>query len=166
MLETGNLGGKCADLNALFVGLARAVGIPARDVYGMRVVPSQWGYKSLGAGSSDITRAQHCRAEFHTAALGWVPVDPADVRKVVLEEPPGNLARRRRQGETRARQAVRRLGNELARLQLRPGSGAALRQGRKDRLPHVPAVRDRFRPQRQPDPDHFKYQISAKEITA
>jgi hypothetical protein len=23
--------------------------------------------------------------------LGWVPVDPADVRKVVLEEPPGNL---------------------------------------------------------------------------
>jgi hypothetical protein len=24
--------------------------------------------------------------------FGWVPVDPADVRKVVLEEPPGNLA--------------------------------------------------------------------------
>jgi hypothetical protein len=23
---------------------------------------------------------------------GWVPVDPADVRKVVLEEPPGNRA--------------------------------------------------------------------------
>ncbi len=23
--------------------------------------------------------------------FGWVPVDPADVRKVVLEEPPGNL---------------------------------------------------------------------------
>jgi transglutaminase-like putative cysteine protease len=22
---------------------------------------------------------------------GWTPVDPADVRKVVLEEPPGNL---------------------------------------------------------------------------
>ena len=28
MLETGNLGGKCADLNALFVGLARSVGLP------------------------------------------------------------------------------------------------------------------------------------------
>ncbi len=24
---------------------------------------------------------------------GWVPVDPADVRKVVLEEPPGNRQR-------------------------------------------------------------------------
>ena len=30
MLETGNLGGKCVDLNALFVGLCRAVGVPAR----------------------------------------------------------------------------------------------------------------------------------------
>jgi hypothetical protein len=26
------------------------------------------------------------------SGFGWVPVDPADVRKVVLEEPPGNLA--------------------------------------------------------------------------
>src|SRR5262249_3038019 len=31
MLETGYLGGKCADLNALYVGLARASGLPARD---------------------------------------------------------------------------------------------------------------------------------------
>src|SRR5262245_8624226 len=35
MLESGYLGGKCADLNALYVGLARAAGIPARDVYGI-----------------------------------------------------------------------------------------------------------------------------------
>jgi transglutaminase-like putative cysteine protease len=32
MLETKDLGGKCADLNALFVGLAPAAGLPARDV--------------------------------------------------------------------------------------------------------------------------------------
>jgi len=44
MLETGNLGGKCADLNALFVGMCRSVGIPARDVYGLRVAPSAFGY--------------------------------------------------------------------------------------------------------------------------
>jgi hypothetical protein len=84
MLETGNLGGKCADLNALFVGLARAVGVPARDVYGIRVADSA-EFKTLGK-SGDITKAQHCRAEFYSASLGWVPVDPADVRKVVLEE--------------------------------------------------------------------------------
>ena len=84
MLETRNLGGKCADLNALFVGMARSVGIPARDVYGVRVADSA-EYKSLGKGG-DITKAQHCRAEFYVAGYGWVPVDPADVRKLVLEE--------------------------------------------------------------------------------
>jgi len=91
MLKSGNLGGKCADLNALFVGLARASGIPARDLYGIRVAPSKFGYKSLGANSSIITKAQHCRAEIYLAEWGWVPVDPADVRKVALEEPPGDL---------------------------------------------------------------------------
>ncbi len=165
MLESGNLGGKCADLSALFVGLARAVGIPARDVYGVRVVPSQWGYKSLGAGSSDITRAQHCRAEFHSPAFGWVPVDPADVRKVVLEEPPGNLSI----GDDKVRLARAKLFgawemnwlayNYAQELALPSGSGEKIgflmypqcetASGRKDSL----------------DPDHFKYQISAKEIT-
>ncbi|THF62089.1 transglutaminase-like domain-containing protein [Pseudothauera rhizosphaerae] len=90
MLESGNLSGKCADLNALYVGLARAAGLPARDVYGVRVADSRFGYKSLGK-SGDISKAQHCRAEVFLSRYGWVPVDPADVRKVVLEEPPGNL---------------------------------------------------------------------------
>jgi len=88
MLESGNLSGKCADLNALFVGLARAAGLPARDVYGIRVADSKYGYKSLGK-SGEITKAQHCRAEVWLSGFGWVPVDPADVRKVVLEEKPG-----------------------------------------------------------------------------
>ena len=91
MLETRNLGGKCGDLNALFVGLARSVGVPARDVYGIRVAASQRGYQSLGTSSEVISKAQHCRAEFYAQAYGWIPVDPGDVRKVVLEEPPGNL---------------------------------------------------------------------------
>ncbi|PKO71706.1 MAG: transglutaminase [Betaproteobacteria bacterium HGW-Betaproteobacteria-17] len=91
MLITGDLSGKCADLNALYVGLARAAGLPARDVYGIRVADSRFGYKSLGK-SGDISRAQHCRAEVWLSGHGWVPVDPADVRKVVLEEPPGGLS--------------------------------------------------------------------------
>jgi transglutaminase-like putative cysteine protease len=89
MLESGNLGGKCADLSALFVGLARSIGIPARDVYGVRVADSAT-WKSLGK-SGDITKAQHCRAEFYHPKFGWIPVDPADVRKVVLEEEKGRL---------------------------------------------------------------------------
>ncbi len=87
MLEARSLGGKCADLNALFVGLTRAVGIPSRDIYGIRVADSA-EFKSLGK-SGDISKAQHCRAEFYLPTHGWVPVDPADVRKVVLEEKGG-----------------------------------------------------------------------------
>ncbi|MEO0047988.1 MAG: hypothetical protein RLZZ410_947 [Pseudomonadota bacterium] len=88
MLETNNLGGKCADLNAVYVALSRAAGIPARDVYGIRVADSSRGYKSLGKGG-DISKAQHCRAEFYANGFGWVAVDPADVRKVILEEAGG-----------------------------------------------------------------------------
>jgi transglutaminase-like putative cysteine protease len=86
MLETKNLAGKCADLNALFVGLARASSLPARDLYGLRVGPST-RFTSLGR-AGDVTAAQHCRAEVHLRDFGWVPVDPADVRKVILEERP------------------------------------------------------------------------------
>ena len=89
MLETGYLGGKCADLNALYVGLARAAGLPARDVYGVRCAASS-EFKSFGK-ADDITGAQHCRAEVYLTGYGWVPVDPADVRKVVLEENPPEL---------------------------------------------------------------------------
>jgi transglutaminase-like putative cysteine protease len=66
--------------------------VPARDVYGIRVAPSRFGYRSLGANAAVITKAQHCRAEVYLSGFGWVPADPADVRKVVLEEPPTNLA--------------------------------------------------------------------------
>lgn len=92
LLETGDFGGKCADLNGLVVGLARAAGLPARDLYGIRIAPSAFGYKSLGANTNTITKAQHCRAEIFVNAFGWIPADAADVRKVMLEEPPGNLA--------------------------------------------------------------------------
>jgi transglutaminase-like putative cysteine protease len=86
MLVTRNFGGKCADLNGLFVGLLRAAGLPARDVYGLRVGPSAFGYRSLGTASSTVTKAQHCRAEVFLADHGWVAMDPADVAKAAREE--------------------------------------------------------------------------------
>lgn len=91
MLKTGGvMNGKCADINGLFVALARAAGIPARDAYGVRVDDSRHGFRALGK-SGDISRAQHCRAEFYAAGIGWIPADPGDVRKVALEEVPGGL---------------------------------------------------------------------------
>lgn len=88
MLETSNLGGKCADLNALFVGLCRAAGVPARDVYGLRLAPSAFGYRELGGNSASLKGAQHCRAEVYLKGYGWVGMDPADVAKVMRQETP------------------------------------------------------------------------------
>ena len=163
MLESGDLGGKCADLNALYVGLARAAGLPARDVYGIRIAPSEMGFKSLGVSSGDVTKAQHCRAEVFLADYGWVPVDPADVRKVILEEPPGH----RSLEDDLVKQTRRRLFgswemnwmayNYAQDVTLPGASGPPLHffmypqaetaQGRLDSL----------------DPDHFRYQITSHE---
>jgi len=86
MLETKNFGGKCGDINALFVGLSRSVGVPARDVYGIRLVPSAFGYRELGGNPANLKGAQHCRAEVFLRDYGWVAMDPADVGKVMRLE--------------------------------------------------------------------------------
>lgn len=70
-------GGKCVDISTLYVALARAAGVPARDIFGLRV-----GQKA----SQDITKGIHCWAEFYLPGTGWVPVDPADVRKIMLKK--------------------------------------------------------------------------------
>jgi transglutaminase-like putative cysteine protease len=88
MLETGNLGGKCGDINGLCVGLARAAGVPARDLYGIRLVPSAFGYRELGGNPAKLSGAQHCRAEVFLRDYGWVAMDPADVGKVMRQETP------------------------------------------------------------------------------
>lgn len=84
MLQSGHFGGKCADINSLMVGLARAAGFPARDIYGLRVANSKL-FKCLGA-DGDVSKAQHCRAEAFLEGIGWFPMDPADVRKTILEQ--------------------------------------------------------------------------------
>jgi transglutaminase-like putative cysteine protease len=166
MLETGNFGGKCGDLNALFVGLARSVGVPARDVYGIRVASSQHGYHSLGVGSPAISRAQHCRAEFFAEGIGWVPVDPADVRKVILEEPPGQLALT----DTKVVAARERLFGswEMNWLAYNSGHDIALPNSDGPKLPYLmypngETGKDRLD---QLDPDAFRYTISAREVKA
>jgi transglutaminase-like putative cysteine protease len=166
MLETRDLSGKCADLNALYVGLARAAGLPARDVYGIRVAKSELGYKSLGTSSEKVTKAQHCRAEVYLSGYGWIPVDPADVRKVVLEEPPGNLpldddlvkkSRARLFGSWEMNWMAFNFAHDVA----LPGSNgvpigffmypqAETAEGRLDCL----------------DPDGFKYEITSRETTS
>lgn len=164
MLETRNFGGKCGDLNALFVGLARAIGIPARDVYGVRLAPSQLGYASLGVSTNDISRAQHCRAEFYAQGIGWVPVDPADVTKVVLEEPPGNLAI----GAEKVVAARKRLFGswEMNWLAYSYAHDVQLPGGKAGRIPYFmyPNGETAQGQLDQLDPDAFRYTITAREL--
>jgi transglutaminase-like putative cysteine protease len=167
MLETKTMGGKCADINAMFVGLARAVGIPARDVYGIRVAPSALGYASLGAASDNISKAQHCRAEFFAQGYGWVPVDPGDVRKVILEEPPGRLelddrrviaARNRLFGSWEMNWLAYNTGHDIV---LPNSSGGT-------KLPYLMYPNGETGGERlsQLDPDAFKYTITRRELKA
>ena len=164
MLESRDLSGKCADINALYVGLARAAGLPARDVYGIRVASSELGYKSLGTTSNVVTKSQHCRAEVYLTGYGWVPVDPADVRKVILEEPPGRL----RMDDERVRRARGRLfgswemnwiAYNFAHDVALPGSAGAPVSFLM--YPHAETAEGRLDSL---DPDAFKYEISASEI--
>jgi transglutaminase-like putative cysteine protease len=166
MLETRNFGGKCGDLNAMFVGLARSVGIPARDVYGLRVARSAHGYASLGVGTPNVTRAQHCRAEFFAQGYGWVPVDPADVRKVVLEEPPGQLAI----GDPKVVAARKRLFGswEMNWLAYNMGHDIALPNSSGPKLPYLMYPNGETGGSRldQLDPDAFKYTLTARPASA
>ncbi|HUA82707.1 MAG TPA: transglutaminase-like domain-containing protein [Bryobacteraceae bacterium] len=166
MLRSGDLGGKCADLNALFVGLARAAGLPARDVYGIRVARSQMGYKSLGASSENVTHAQHCRAEVYLDDYGWVAVDPADVRKVALEEPPGNRPLNDAMVE-KAR--VRLFGSwEMNWIAYNFAHDVALPESKGPRLPFLmyPQAETSAGRLDSLDADHFRYEITAEEIPA
>jgi transglutaminase-like putative cysteine protease len=86
MLESKNFGGKCGDINGLFVALCRAAGVPARDAYGIRLVPSAFGYKELSGNPASLKSAQHCRAEVYLKKHGWIAMDPADVGKVMRLE--------------------------------------------------------------------------------
>ena len=70
----GRAGGHCTDLNSTFVALCRASGIPAREMFGIR----------LGKNATDDASGfQHCWAEFYLPGTGWVFADPGDVLKAV-----------------------------------------------------------------------------------
>ena len=72
LLDT-TMSGKCTDINSMFVALCRASGIPAREHFGIRI------------NADDITKNQHCWAEFYLKGTGWVSADAADVLKAVLK---------------------------------------------------------------------------------
>jgi len=95
----------------------------------------------------------------------WVPVDPADVRKVVLEEPPGN---RSLNDELVKKARVRLFGSwEMNWMAYNFAHDVALPGSRR------PPVGFFMYPQAETsdgrvdslDPDSFKYEITSREIS-
>jgi transglutaminase-like putative cysteine protease len=165
MLETGDLTGKCGDISSLYVGLARAAGLPARDAFGIRVAKSELGYTSLGISSEKVTKAQHCRAEVYLHDHGWVPVDPADVRKVMLEEPPGH----RSLDDDMVKRARERLFGswEMNWVAFNFAHDVALPGSKEKPVPFLmyPQAETEDGRVDSYDPDAFKYEIRSHEIT-
>jgi transglutaminase-like putative cysteine protease len=67
-----NRRGNCTDFHAIFIGYARAVGIPARFAIGFPL-PAERGAGQIAG--------YHCWAEFYAQSIGWVPVDASEAAK-------------------------------------------------------------------------------------
>src|SRR5579862_2415731 len=64
--------GNCTDLHSVFIGMARAAGIPARFEIGFPVPEGQTNAAISG---------YHCWAEFYLNGLGWIPLDASEAWK-------------------------------------------------------------------------------------
>jgi transglutaminase-like putative cysteine protease len=63
--------GNCTDFHALFIGLMRASGIPARFSIGY----------AISTGAAADLPGYHCWADFYVEGAGWIPVDASEAWK-------------------------------------------------------------------------------------
>jgi transglutaminase-like putative cysteine protease len=68
----GSKHGNCTDFHSLFIGMARAAGIPARFEIGFPL--------PTNAHAGAIT-SYHCWALFYIQGIGWVPIDASEAWK-------------------------------------------------------------------------------------
>jgi transglutaminase-like putative cysteine protease len=64
--------GNCTDFHAIFIGYARAMGIPARFAIGFPLPADRGSGKIAG---------YHCWAEFYAKGIGWIPIDASEAGK-------------------------------------------------------------------------------------
>ena len=66
------LTGNCTDFHALFIGLNRAVGIPATFEIGFPLPADR---------TSGQIEGYHCWAQFYVEGIGWIPVDTSEANR-------------------------------------------------------------------------------------
>jgi transglutaminase-like putative cysteine protease len=64
--------GNCTDFHSLFIGMARAAGIPSRF---------EIGFPLPGDQHEGAIAGYHCWAQFYLESYGWVPVDASEAWK-------------------------------------------------------------------------------------
>lgn len=64
--------GNCTDFHSLFIGMARAAGIPARF---------EIGFPLPGDAHQGAITSYHCWAEFYVKGIGWIPLDASEAWK-------------------------------------------------------------------------------------
>lgn len=69
------LNGKCTDIGSVYIAMSRAIGVPARETFGVRMSKDD---------KADMTKGQHCWVEYYQPGTGWFPIDIADVLKGIL----------------------------------------------------------------------------------
>ncbi|MGE3164856.1 MAG: transglutaminase family protein [Planctomycetota bacterium] len=61
--------GNCTDFHSLYAAVARAAGLPTREVYG--------SFFKGPLDGQDKDQSYHCWIEFHAPNIGWIPLDVA-----------------------------------------------------------------------------------------
>jgi transglutaminase-like putative cysteine protease len=61
--------GNCTDFHSLFIGMARAAGIPARF---------EIGFSLPANAKAGVISGYHCWAQFYVNGIGWIPVDASE----------------------------------------------------------------------------------------
>jgi transglutaminase-like putative cysteine protease len=64
--------GNCTDFHSLFIGQARALGIPAGFIMGLPLPENK---------SEGVIPGYHCWGEFHLPEKGWLPVDASEASR-------------------------------------------------------------------------------------
>lgn len=61
--------GNCTDFHSLFIGMARAAGIPARFEIGFSLPTN---------AHAGVITGYHCWAQFYVNGVGWIPIDASE----------------------------------------------------------------------------------------